>query len=88
MIRIDAVWLAVQPVDLRCGADRLLTRGAGVRGGEVAPRLSLCQRPAHAHQAGGARRLWGVVRGQAAEPGTLWPDTDAGSAAVPQLTRE
>ena len=24
MIRIDAVWLAVQPVDMRAGADRLL----------------------------------------------------------------
>ena len=24
MIRIDAVWLAVEPVDMRAGADRLL----------------------------------------------------------------
>lgn len=26
MIRIDALWLAVQPVDMRAGADRLLAR--------------------------------------------------------------
>ena len=26
MIRIDALWLAAQPVDMRAGADRLLAR--------------------------------------------------------------
>jgi transposase len=25
MIRIDALWLCTQPMDMRCGADRLLT---------------------------------------------------------------
>ena len=24
LIQVDAVWLAVQPIDMRCGADRLL----------------------------------------------------------------
>jgi transposase len=32
MIRIDAVWLAVQPVDMRAGADRLLAVVVGVFG--------------------------------------------------------
>lgn len=32
MIRIDAVWLAVQPVDMRSGADRLLARVVQVFG--------------------------------------------------------
>ena len=32
MIRIDAVWLAVQPVDMRAGADRLLARVVQVFG--------------------------------------------------------
>ena len=32
MIRIDALWLAVQPVDMRAGADRLLARGVDVFG--------------------------------------------------------
>ena len=33
MIRIDAVWVAVQPVDMRAGAERLLARVVQVFGG-------------------------------------------------------
>ena len=32
MIRIDAVWLAIDPVDMRAGADRLLARVVQVFG--------------------------------------------------------
>jgi transposase len=32
MIRIDAVWLAVEPIDMRAGADRLLARVVQVFG--------------------------------------------------------
>ena len=32
MIRIDAMWLAVQPIDMRAGADRLLARVVQVFG--------------------------------------------------------
>ena len=32
MIRIDALWLAVEPVDMRSGADRLLARVVQVFG--------------------------------------------------------
>lgn len=32
MIRIEAVWLAVQPVDLRCGGERLLAQVVQVFG--------------------------------------------------------
>ena len=32
MIRIDAVWLALQPMDMRAGADRLLARVVQVFG--------------------------------------------------------
>lgn len=32
MIRIDAIWLAVEPVDMRSGADRLLARVVQVFG--------------------------------------------------------
>ena len=32
MIRIDAMWLAVQPMDMRAGADRLLARVVQVFG--------------------------------------------------------
>ena len=33
MIRIDALWLGVEPVDMRAGADRLLARVVQVFGG-------------------------------------------------------
>ena len=33
MIRIDAMWLAVEPTDMRSGADRLLARVVQVFGG-------------------------------------------------------
>lgn len=33
MIRIDAMWLSVQPADMRAGADRLLARVVEVFGG-------------------------------------------------------
>jgi len=33
MIRIDAMWLAVEPIDMRSGADRLLARVVQVFGG-------------------------------------------------------
>jgi transposase len=36
MIRIDAMWLAAQPVDMRAGADRLLCRVVEVFGGAQA----------------------------------------------------
>lgn len=32
MIRIEAMWLATEPVDMRCGADRLLARVVQVFG--------------------------------------------------------
>ena len=32
MIRIDAMWLAAEPVDMRCGAERLLARVVHVFG--------------------------------------------------------
>lgn len=32
MIRIDAMWLAAEPVDMRSGADRLLARVVQVFG--------------------------------------------------------
>src|SRR6187455_3409414 len=32
MIRVDAIWLAVEPVDMRAGADRLIARVVQVFG--------------------------------------------------------
>ncbi len=36
MIRVDAMWLAVEPLDMRAGADRLLARVVQVFGGAQA----------------------------------------------------
>jgi transposase len=89
MIRIDALWLAVQPVDLRCGAERLLARVVAVFG---------AARSHHGYLFANARRtriklvvhdgfgLWCAVR-RLNQGRFVWPDGDA-SALLPQLTRE
>ena len=72
MIRIDALWLATAPVDMRAGAERLLARVVEVFGCAQAHHGYLfANARAQAHQTAGARRLWPVVRGTAPEPGPL-----------------
>lgn len=90
MIRIDEVWLAVQPVDLRCGAERLLARVVQVFG---------AARSHHGYLFANARRtrikllvhdgfgVWCAAR-RLNQGRFLWPDTDAGAPGLPQLTRE
>lgn len=89
MIRIDALWLAVQPVDLRCGAERLLARVVLVFGQA---------RSHHGYLFANARRtrikllvhdgfgVWCAAR-RLNQGRFAWPD-DSGTSAVPQLTRE
>lgn len=43
MIRIDAIWLATEPMDMRAGTETALARVVGVRCGKAALRLSICQ---------------------------------------------
>ena len=89
MIRIDAMWLAVEPVDMRAGAERLLARVVQVFGS------------AHSHHGylfANARRtrmkllvhdgfgLWCAAR-RLNQGRFVWPGADAG-ASLPQLTRE
>lgn len=54
MIRIDALWLAVEPIDMRAESERLLARGAGLRRSSVSSRLLVLERPPYAHEAIGA----------------------------------
>lgn len=76
MIRIDAMWLAADPIDMRAGAERLLARRASLRRSASAPWLPVRERPRHARQAAGARRLRRVVRGAPAHAGRfVWPST-------------
>lgn len=89
MIRIDAVWLAVQPVDLRSGAERLLAHVVQVFG---------AARSHHGYLFANARRtrikllvhdgfgLWCAAR-RLNQGRFVWPDSQ-GSGALPALTRE
>jgi transposase len=54
MIRIDAMWLAVEPVDMRAGVERLLARVVQVFGAARAHHGYLCQRTIEPDQAPGA----------------------------------
>ena len=55
MIRIDSLWLAVDPMDMRAGTERLLARVVQVFGAAQAHHgLPVCQREGHAHQGAGA----------------------------------
>lgn len=89
MIRIEAVWLAVQPVDLRSGGERLLAQVVQVFG---------AARSHHGYLFANARRtrlklvvhdgfgLWCAVR-RLNQGHFVWPDMQ-GAAALPALTRE
>ena len=88
MIRIDAMWLAVEPVDMRAGADRLLARVVQVFG---------AARAHHGYLFANARGtrvklvlhdgfgVWCATR-RLNEGRFLWPS--ANSPTPPSLTRE
>ena len=68
VIRVDSLWLAVEPIDMRAGADRRLARVVQVFGAaQGTSRLPVRQRPRHAHQAARARWLRCLVRSPAPE---------------------
>lgn len=55
MIRIDALWLAVEPIDMRAGSERLLARVVQVFGAaQFSSRLLVCECSPLAHEAIGA----------------------------------
>jgi transposase len=88
MIRVDAVWLAVQPVDLRCGAERLLARVVQVFGQARSHHGYLFTNARHTrlklllHDGFG---VWCAAR-RLNQGRFQWPDGH--SAWLPQLTRE
>ncbi len=59
MIRIDAIWMSTQPLDMRVGMESALARVVAVFGA------------AHPHEGLGARWLWRVVGFAALEPGQV-----------------
>jgi len=87
MIRIDAMWLAVEPVDMRAGADRLIARVVEVFG---------AARAHHGYLFANARRtrvklvvhdgfgVWCSAR-RLNQGRFVWPG--ASSGAVPALTQ-
>ena len=87
MIRIDQLWLAVEPLDMRAGAQRLLARVVpSLRLGPGPPRLPVRQRTGHPHQVARARRLRRVVRRAARERRALRVAA-TGAWPPPQTTR-
>ncbi|MBK7006906.1 MAG: hypothetical protein IPH37_18700 [Burkholderiales bacterium] len=55
MIRIDSLWLAVGPMDMRAGSERLLARVVQVFGSAQAHHgYPVRQRACHTHQVAGA----------------------------------
>ena len=87
MIRMDAMWLAVEPVDMRAGADRLIARVVEVFG---------AARAHHGYLFANARGtrvklvlhdgfgVWCAAR-RLNQGRFVWPDATAG-ATVPALT--
>ena len=88
MIRIDAMWLCVEPLDMRAGADRLLARVVQVFGGAQAHHGYL-----FANARGTRVKLlvhdgfgvWCAVR-RLNQGRFVWP-TAANAGALPALTR-
>ena len=87
MIRIDAMWLCVEPLDMRAGADRLLARVVEVFGAAQAHHGYL-----FANARGTRIKLlvhdgfgvWCATR-RLNQGRFIWPDTTAG--VLPALTR-
>ena len=50
MIRIDAVWLAAEPQDMRAGTDTALSRVVRVFGAAKPHHASLCQPASQSHE--------------------------------------
>jgi hypothetical protein len=72
MLRIDALWLCAQPVDMRAGTERLLAAVVTTLGEARAHHgLPVRQRPATRVKAAGSRRLRHLVRCQTAARRTL-----------------
>ena len=90
MIRIDALWLAVEPVDMRAGADRLLARVVQVFG---------ASRAHHAYLFTNARAtrvilllhdgfgIWCAVR-RLNVGGFVWPHSSNTLSPTMELTKE
>ncbi|VVP52481.1 hypothetical protein PS880_05445 [Pseudomonas fluorescens] len=54
MIRIDAIWLATEPMDMRAGTERASQSDRRIWCGEAALRLSLCQSTGQPNESAGS----------------------------------
>ncbi len=81
MIRIDAIWLATEPMDMRAGTETALARcGRRVWCGEAALRLSVRQPPCQPDEGAVARWRGHLACRTAFEPRQIfhWPGTHRG----------
>ena len=90
MIRIDAVWLAVDPIDMRAGADRLLARVVQVFGsaqahhGYLFANARATRMKLLVHDGFG---VWCATR-RLHQGGFVWPRHGAAGTSSITLTRE
>ncbi len=72
VIRVDAIWLATEPLDMRAGTDTALARVVSVFGScAAASRVPLCQPPRQPHEGACARRRGHLAGRAPAAPGPL-----------------
>jgi len=89
VIRIDAIWLAVEPVDMRAGVDRFWR--AWCRSSALPRSTMAISSPMHAHRASSfcARRLRRVVRGATPDQGGFeWPRLATADAVPVALSQD
>jgi len=84
MIRIDAIWLATEPMDMRAGTETALARVIAVFGAEAALRISVRQPPGQPDEGAGARWRGHLACREAFEPRQVslaWHSSRLGSRA-------
>lgn len=67
MIRIDTIWLATEPMDMRAGTETALARVITVFGAAKPHCAYLCQSTGQPSESAGSRRDWCLVGGPAIE---------------------
>ena len=68
MIRIDAIWLATEPMDMRSGTEKALARVVPVFGAAQPHSAYLFASSRQSHEGVGSRRIGRLVGGERSEP--------------------
>ncbi|WP_144021122.1 IS66 family insertion sequence element accessory protein TnpB [Caballeronia sordidicola] len=71
MIRIDDIWLATEPLDMRAGADTILARVVKVFGSARPHHAYLFANRHDTHEGPGVRRIWHLAGCTTLEQGSF-----------------